>query len=179
MVGTVLVCVPSFVTFGIGSFLLLAGFVVSLVGVFKRGTVKWPSIVGIALSIIGGVVGVIVLVFTLIASIPTPDLPTAPSSSPAAEQPSGPPATGDSAGRPSPEALGKGYKIMINKGGYHQYDDKPEFLTCVGQHFYDSDLPVDVLRDLAEGVDNTTGAIRDQAIQIGTEALGECRSSTQ
>jgi hypothetical protein len=180
VLGTVLACIPSFVTFGIGSFVLLAAFVVSLIAVFKRGTVKWPSIVGIALSIIGGIIGAIVLTITIataFANIPVPDLPTAPSSTPAGEQPSDSPAPDDSEDRPSPEAIGEGYKVLINAGGYHQYDDNPEFFTCIGEHFYDSDVSDEVLRDLAQGVDNTTGAVKDHAVQVGLDATYECDPS--
>lgn len=179
VLGTILACIPSFVTFGIGSFVLLAAFVVSLIAVFKRGTVKWPSIVGIALSVVGGIVGIVVLLFTIaataIANIPDPptDLPTSATST----QPSDPPATGDSEGRPSPEAIGEGYKVLINAGGYHQYDDNPEFFTCIGEHFYDSDVSDEVLRDLAQGVDNTTGAVKDHAVQVGLDATYECDPS--
>ena len=179
VLGTILACIPSFVTFGIGSFVLLAAFVVSLIAVFKRGTVKWPSIVGIALSIIGGIIGAIVLTITIataLANIPVPDLPTAPSSSPA-DEPSDPPATGDSEGRPSPEAIGDGWKISLNAGGFHQYDDNPEFFACIGEYLYDSDLSDEVLSDIAQGVDNTTGAERDHAIQVGQDATYECDPS--
>ncbi|WP_292699699.1 DUF2510 domain-containing protein [Microbacterium sp. 69-10] len=181
VLGTVLVCIPNFVTFGIGSFVLLAAFVVSLIAVFKRGTVKWPSIVGIALSVVGGIVGVVVLLFTIaataIANIPDP--PTDLSTSATSTQPSDPPATGDSEGRPSAEAIGKGWKILINEGGFHQYDDNPEFFTCIGEHFYDSDVSDEVLRDVAQGVDNTTGAVKDHAVQVGLDATVECDASLQ
>ena len=179
VVGTVLACIPNVLTFAFACVVLLAAFVVSLIAVFQKGRAKWPSIAGMVLSVVGGIVGIVVLVITLataIANVPVPDLPTAPSSAPA-DEPSDPPATGDSESRPAPEAIGKGYKVMLNAGGYHQYDDDPEFFTCIGEYFFDSDLPDEVLRDLTQGVDNTTGAVRDQAIQIGEDATYECDPS--
>lgn len=180
VVGTVLACIPAVATFGIGVLVLLAAFVVSLIAVFRKNTAKWPSIVGMALSVIGGIVGAIVLVVTLAATalsqIPVPDLPTAPSTS---EQPSAPPATGDSEGRPSPDAIGAGWKLMLNEGGYHQYDDNPEFFQCIGQYFYDSDLSDELLRDAVLGVDNTTGQEREHAIQVGEDATYACDPDLQ
>ncbi|BDZ39591.1 DUF2510 domain-containing protein [Microbacterium suwonense] len=53
VLGTILACIPMAITFVIGLLVLLAGFVVSLIAVFKKNTIKWPSITGIVLSIVG------------------------------------------------------------------------------------------------------------------------------
>ena len=177
VLGAALACTPLLITFVLGALVLIAAFIVSLVAVFRKNTAKWPSIVGICLSIIGGIVGAIVFTAVVIFTLTTAIIDAASSPFPTStfsEQPSDPPATGDSTGRPSPEAIGKGYKVMLNAGGDHQFDDDPEFFTCVGGYFYDSDLPDDVLLDLAQGLDSTTGTVREHAIQIGLDATSEC-----
>lgn len=179
VLGTVLACIPNFVTFGIAAFVLLAAFVVSLIAVFKRGTVKWPSIVGIALSIVGGIIGVIVLTITIataIANIPVPDLPTAPSSTPAGE-PSEPPATGDSDGRPSADAIGKGLVIGLQgEPGFEEFTT-PEASACIGQHLYDSDLSDALLSHVAAGeviTEETAGDEADAFESVLIDAGTQC-----
>lgn len=166
VLGTILACIPTAVTFWIGAVVLLAAFVVSLVAVFQKGTAKWPSIVGMVLSVVGGIIGVIVLVFTLltaIANVPVPDLPTAPSSTPLGEQPSDPPATGDSQGRPSVEAIGAGMLIGLkDEGGIDEFKT-PEANACIAQALYDSDLSDALLRHVAAGEVITAEIAGDEA----------------
>ncbi|MDT0156132.1 DUF2510 domain-containing protein [Microbacterium sp. ARD32] len=176
VVGTVLACIPNVLTFAIACVVLLAAFVVSLIAVFQKGTAKWPSITGMALAVVGGIIGIVVLVVTLataIAKIPMPPLPTDFPSSPGIEQPSDPPADGQSDGRPSPEEIAHGVEQLAHEGGVTDYDDKPDFYPCVGQYLYDSDLSDEALRATAAGED-LDGAEREKAIQIGVEATVEC-----
>lgn len=180
VVGTVLACIPNVLTFAFACVVLLAAFVVSLIAVFQKGRAKWPSIAGMVLSVVGGIVGIVVLVITLataISHIPVPTLPSDFPTSPTSEQPSDPPATGDSEGRPSPEAIGQGWKTMLNAGGYHQYDDDPEFFTCIGEHLYASDLSDEMLRDAALAESNVADADWDHAFEVGQKATYECDPS--
>lgn len=148
VVGTILACIPTAVTFGIGIAVLVAAFVVSLIAVFKKNTAKWPSIVGIILSIVGGVIGGIVFAVVLLVgfantvneNLPT-EIPTSVSSEPADE----------SAERPSPEELAEGFLIITEEEmGLDEYRT-PEAAACMGQFYYDSDLPVEILQRVADG----------------------------
>ncbi|WP_433586782.1 hypothetical protein [Microbacterium hydrocarbonoxydans] len=51
VLGTVLACIPA--VFGIGVVVLVAAFVVSFIGLFRKGAAKWPSIVGLRLVVAG------------------------------------------------------------------------------------------------------------------------------
>lgn len=176
VLGTVLVCIPTFVTFGIGSVVLLAALVVSLIAVFKKGTVKWPPIVGIALSVVGGIVGVVVLAITIataVAGFPVPSSPTDLPTSATSEQPSDPPSVDDGEGRPAPEAIGEGFKTLLHDAGITDYDDKPEFFSCIGQYLYDSDMSDEALWSTVDAED-LTGPEREEAIQIGIQGTLTC-----
>lgn len=171
VLGTILACIP--VVFGIGVVLLLAGFVVSLIGLFTKGAAKWPSIVGMILSIVGGVIGVVVLVVTLLANAPAP-IDTAPATSvpsPSAE-PSDP-STDASDSRPSPEEIAEEFAATIRAGGVTTYDDMPEFYPCVGQFLYDSDLSDEALRLIIVG-DDPPESERAAAEKAITDAVLTC-----
>lgn len=175
VLGTVLACIPSVATFWIGALVLLAAFVVSLIAVFQKGAAKWPSIVGMVLSIVGGVIGGIVLVFTLltaIANVPTPNLPTDLPTS-ATSDPSDPPAVDDGDGRPSAEAIGEGIRTIFRTDGETSQDDNPEFFPCLGQVFYDSDLSDQALRTIAAAGD-VTGPERSRVAEVTVEGIGIC-----
>lgn len=165
VLGTVLACIPNLLTFWIGAVVLLAAFVVSLVAVFQKNTTKWPSIVGMVLSIVGGIVGVIVLVFTLLTSIadlPSPNLPTDLPTS-ASSEPSDPPATDDSEGRPSPEAIAEGLVIGLkDEAGIEEFTT-PEAAACIGQYMYDSDVSDALLQHVAAGEVITEEVAGDEA----------------
>lgn len=59
VVGTVLAFFPF--TFAVALVILFAAFVVSLIGLFKKHTVKWPAITGMVLPPIGAVAGLVVV----------------------------------------------------------------------------------------------------------------------
>ncbi|WP_235281411.1 hypothetical protein [Microbacterium hydrocarbonoxydans] len=121
VLGTVLACIPA--VFGVGVAVLLIGFVVSLVGLFRRGTAKWPSIVGMVLAVVGGAIGTIVLVVSLLANLPSPTDPAIPTDAPSTstQQPTDTPTA--SAGRPSPEEIADGFAAGVRAGGVTEYDD--------------------------------------------------------
>lgn len=192
VLGTVLACIPTGVTFPIGLVLLLAAFVVSLVAVFQKGTKKWPSVTGIILSVVGGIVGSIVFVLVLWFGItttvdqldPAPltseqptEEPPQPSEEPTDEAPEEPSANDDADDeRPSPEAIGEGLQAILTNAGIVDYDDVPGFFVCAGEYHYGSELSDESLRALAAGED-VTGPERDLAIQVAYDATGECDPS--
>ena len=168
VLGTVLACVP--VVFGIGVVVLLAAFVVSLIGLFKKNAAKWPSIVGMVISVVGGVIGVIVLVVSLVANVPGPidtapgtDAPPSSAEPSESSEPSDPPSD-SSEGRPTPAEIAEGFAALAQADGVTTYDDMPEFYPCMGQYFYDSDLSDESLQLIADAQD-VTGPERDAAIQ--------------
>lgn len=182
VLGTILACIPFAVTFIIGLVVLLAAFVVSLVAVFKKNTKKWPSIVGIVLSIVGGVIGTIVFTTVLLISIAgtvnehlSTDFPTSTSS----EQPTDG-SSDDGSGRPSPEAIGEGYVANL-EGVTDLYEfTTPEAAACIGQRLYDSDLPDELLQRVASGEvitkESVDPQVADQLEQVLTEAGFACVS---
>lgn len=193
VLGTVLACIPTVVTFPIGLVLLLAAFVVSLVAVCQKGAKKWPSITGLILSVVGGIVGSIVFATVLWFGItttvdqldPAPltseqptEEPPLPTEEPTDEAPEEPPADGDGDddSRPSPEAIGEGLETIAHSGGMFEYDEVPGYFTCVGQYYYDSDLSDESLQGLAGG-DDVTESERDMGIQVAYDATGECDPS--
>lgn len=153
VVGTILACIPTVVTFGIGIVVLLAAFVLSLVAVFRKNTAKWPSIVGIILSVVGAVIGGIVLSVVLFVSLvnATSSFPTDFPTSITSEQPSDDPGVDASESRPSPEEIGEGY--VANLEGETDLDEfqTPEAAACIGQRLYDSALSDEVLQRIASG----------------------------
>lgn len=172
VLGTVLACIPA--AFGIGVVVLLAAFVVSLIGLFRKGAAKWPSIVGMILSVVGGIIGSIVLVVSLLASAPGPVDPIIPTDTPpssSSEQPS----TDPTAGRPSPEELSETILADLQRSGMHQYDDDPEWVACWGKYAYDSDLSDAALREYVETMD-VVGEERELMKTVSSDATVFCSS---
>ena len=170
VLGTVLACVP--VVFGVGVVVLLAGFVVSLVGLFRKGAVKWPSIVGMIVAVVGGAIGTVVLVVSLLANLAGPVDPTIPTDTPSTTSTESP-TTGTSEERPSPEEIADGFAAGVRAGGVTDYDDMPDFYPCVGRFLYDSDLSDETLQVIAAG-ETVTGSEREAVIQASYEATLTC-----
>lgn len=160
VLGTIVACIP--VVFGLGALLLLAGFVLSLIGLFTKNAAKWPSIVGMIVAFVGGVVGVIVLIVSLLAVAP-PVLPATPSESPTE--------MGES--RPTPAEIAEAVEEINQSNGLTTYDDMPEFYPCVGQFVYDSELSDDTVELLVAGADPLPEE-RDLAVQVIQEAVFTC-----
>jgi len=176
VVGTILACIPA--VFGVGVVVLLAGFVVSLVGLFRKGAAKWPSIVGMVLSVVGGIVGGIVFVVVLAASLAGPVDPVIPTDTPSStssEQPSDSPSTGPTEARPSPSQLSETILADLQRSGMHQYDDDPEWVACWGQYVYDSDLSDDALQEYVQTMD-VVGEERELMKTVSTDATVFCSS---
>lgn len=165
-VGTVLACIPAL--FGLGGVVLLAGFVVSLIGLFFKGAAKWPSIVGMVLSVLGGIIGGIVFLLLWTMSVAGPVDPVVPTSAPTSsstEQPS--------AARPSAAEIAEGFATLARADGITTYDDMPDFYPCVGDFLYESDLSDESLRLLADAQD-VTGPERDAVGETIVDATLAC-----
>ncbi|MDQ0614178.1 putative membrane protein [Microbacterium sp. W4I4] len=174
VLGTILACIPHVATFVIGLVVLLAAFVVSLIAVFKKNTKKWPSIVGIILSVVGGVIGSIVFTTVLLLNIAgtvhehlQTDAPTS------IEQPSESPGADASEGRPSPEAIGQGYVANLADEADLDEFKTPEAAACIGQHLYDSDLSDGLLQRVASGESITEESVEPQDAELLKKVLSE------
>ena len=80
--GTVLACIPLSWIALIGWFMLVAGFITSVISLFLKGR-KWPGITGLIVSIVGGILALILGFFFAIAAVSEAirDLPTPPPTS--------------------------------------------------------------------------------------------------
>lgn len=174
VLGTVLACIPA--VLGLGVVVLLAGFVVALMGLFRKGTVKWPSIVGMVLAVVGGAIGTIVLVVSLLMNLAGPvdsTIPTDTPSTTSTEQPSGTPTTGAGQREFTPEELGERFAATLRSAGNTSYDDMPDFYPCVGQFLYDSELSDETLHLITSAQDPLESE-RDAAEQVITDATLTC-----
>lgn len=175
VVGTVLACIP--LTFVIGLIALVAGFVVSLIGVFARNAAKWPSIVGMILSIVGGVVGTVVTLVIVAATLagpggsagPADPAPSAPTTQPAPSSPS----AGAGGDRPAPEEIALQVEQTFQSEGITNYDDMPDFYPCIGEELYASDISDETLQLVITGEDPPEDE-RDAAAQAIEDAIFAC-----
>lgn len=179
VLGTILVCIPTFATVIIGGVVLLAALVISMIAVFKKHTKKWPSIVGIVLSVVGGIIGAIMFGVVLFASLvitagqhlPTDAPITTPVPSPEVSEPAVEAPEPDA--RPASEELAAGVRMLLLDGGVTSYEDVPGFYDCAGQFFYDSTLSDEALQNVAAGVD-IVDEERQLAIDTAAEATLAC-----
>lgn len=172
VVGTILACIPPVLT-GIGFFLLFAAFVVSLIAIFMK-TKKWPAIVGLSLSVIGGIVGGAVLVFYFVsfANSMAEEFPSDFPSSLTSEEPSDEADGGTGEGRPSPDAIAAGFLEVMHSIEITDFDD-PAASACIGEYFYDSDLSDDALQTIAGGED-VYGSEASAVEEVTRNAIMEC-----
>jgi len=168
VVGTILACIPPFLA-GFGYLLLFAAFVVSLIAIFQKAK-KWPAIVGLALSIVGGILGGVMsfLFFVNMANDIASDLPSDFPTEITSDAP-----VDEAAGRPSPEEITAGYlAIMSGETGVEEFTE-PEVAACIGQYYYDSDLSDEVLQHIAGGED-IFGEGAEEVQQVTAEAATQC-----
>ena len=169
VLGTALACTPLLITFILGALVLIAAFIVSLVAVFRKNTAKWPSIVGICLSIICGIVGAIVFTAVVIFALTTAIIDAASSPFPTSAVsavPSDEPSADAGEQRPSPEAIGKGYVAGLRDAVDLEGFTTPEAQACIGQALYDSDLSDALLRHIAAGEVITEDVAGDEAATL-------------
>lgn len=178
VVGAIVSWVPPIM--GFGWVLLGIGFVLSIVSLFLRGA-KWPGIVGIALSIVAGIVSGIVL-FTIFlgyasthpgefdGSGPTPAASDAATTDPDTT-------TADAAGRPSAQEVADGFLVIMDAAGAKDQYTADEAL-CIGQHLVDSDVSTESLVNVANGRDIQSDATERQLVAQRTmEAVTACKTA--
>lgn len=159
VVGGIIACIPNFVTFGIGSFLLFAAFVVSIIALFIKNTAKWPGIVGLILSVVMGIVATIVLSVSFFVSYANDPWDSSydgySSEEPWAEESVEPSAPGDASGeRPTPEELATGLAEIAGTSEASGYTD--DLLLCLGEEFYASEMSDEALQTVADGTSDFT-----------------------
>lgn len=170
--GTVLACIPTPATFGVGVLVLLVAFVLALIAVLTKGASKTPAVLGLVLSIVGGLAGLIVLAWSL-SDDPAPNRQTAPATS----APSDPQTSDPSNKRPTAQEVADGFEKMVLADPVFRYNKSPEFYLCMGEGLVASDLSLETLQQIAEGVDVTTPE-RDRGIDIATDIGLECDEKT-
>lgn len=184
VLGTILACIPA--TFIFGVILLIAGFVVSLIGVFNAKAAKWPSIAGILLSVLGGVIGTAVTLAIIAASLAGPTSPsdttgappttsTESPTEPPTEETTEPPTGGATSQRPSPEEMAPRLEALAKEGGVVGYEEDPDFYPCMAQHLYESDVSDESLQLIIDGND-PLDAEREMAGDLIAEAGSSCLS---
>ncbi|MEU4017214.1 DUF2510 domain-containing protein [Microbacterium sp. NPDC028030] len=174
--GTILVFIP--VIGVVGFFLLAAGFIVSLISLFLKGK-KWPGITGLALSVVGTIIGVIVsFVFLFaVAQGVSNEIDDLPSSSPSVEA-TEPSDTGDADGtdqgvRPTSAEVAVGLAAILAAEDTDIYTE--EQITCLADLLVASELDNDALRAIAE----SDGTLTDVDAAYGfAEVLGDTEALT-
>lgn len=172
VLGTLLACIP--VTFVFGAVVLIAAFVVSLIGVFKKNAAKWPSIVGMVLSVIGGAIGTVVTLVIVAATLVGPTDSASPTVIPSpsiSEEPSSEPSLDEE--RPSADALGVAFLADLQRTGITDYDDDPEFISCWGEFVYASQLSDEALREYIDTL-TITGSEAELMTTVSTNATVSC-----
>ena len=155
VVGGIIACIPNLVTFGIGSFLLFAAFVVSIIALFIKNTAKWPGIVGLILSIVMGIVASIVLAVTFFASYADNSWNSSPSPYSSEEPwPEESTAPEGSAERPTPEELAPGLETIVADTGSSPFPD--DVIVCLSEEFYASEMSDEALQTVADGSSDFT-----------------------
>ncbi|SJN47403.1 Fe-S oxidoreductase [Microbacterium esteraromaticum] len=194
VLGTILACIPVLFLFIIGATALFAAFVVSLIAIFQKNTKKWPSITGVILAIVGGIIGSVVFAFTAffalantVTDFPS-DFPTSQTDDPfgddtddpfgdETDDPYGdetdaPIDEPDSAERPAPAEITAGFLEVMHSIDVSDYDD-PTISSCIGQFFYDSDLSNESLNIIAGGED-VYGAEGADVAEVTQDSLAAC-----
>lgn len=168
VVGTILACIP--VTFIFGLIVLFAALVVSIIALFQKNTAKWPSITGLILSIVGGIIGAVIFTATVLFAIGSA-VSELPSSSISPEESDAPSdgADGSGEGRPSSEEVADGIDEIIETTGMTG-ELTDEQITCYADYFIASDIPDETLWVIASGDDALTDG---DAVREFSEKLAE------
>lgn len=183
--GTILACIP--VTAIIGFVVLFAAFVVSLIAIFSKDTKKWPSITGLILSFVGGVIAAIVLAVVTFLAVGNAinDLPSAPvvteesfepdaTDEPFDEEPEAESDDPSATGRPSSDEVAVGLSEIIDATGMLDQFDETE-VTCYADYFVNSAMTDVDLWKVAEGTEVLTSDASAEFTEVFAEALMECR----
>lgn len=154
LLGIVLVCLP--IVSALGWLCLFAAVVLAIIAFFLKGK-KWPAIVGLGLSVVGAIVGVIMLVVFGLAFFATIVDEYEPQSS-ATTSPYDTDDDGDTdnydadtAGRPTAAEVAEGLATVVSSSGAAGYTD--EHLLCFAEEFVASDMSDETLQEIASGKD--------------------------
>lgn len=174
VIGGIIACIPNFVTFGIGSFLLFAAFVVSIIALFIKNTAKWPGIVGLILSVVMGIVATIVLSVTLFATYAGSAWDSAfdpySSDEPWVDESLDP---SDPGARPAAEEVAVGLEEIMFQQQEMEYPEG--MLICLSEELVASDMSDASLQQIADGDPALTDP--DDAMEFGstlTDAASAC-----
>jgi hypothetical protein len=167
--GAIVACIPFVI--GLGWALLAAGFIMSIIALVMKGA-KWPGIVGLAVSVVGSIASVVILVVIGIGvamnELQTVADPT-PSSHVTTEDPVD---ESDAAGRPTAAELSVGLTAIIEATGVDGYT--PEILACVSEQLVGSELSDDTLQSIAAGDDPAVDAEGEDITTVFGEAIANC-----
>lgn len=178
LLGTIFACTLNPVLFLIGFILLFAGFVVSIIGLFKKNTAKWTSIVGMILSFIGAGIGIFVLMIGLaVSTLSDGEIPTSPDA-PSVTEPgdvNASPEETDSSNtdRPSPDVIATEFQKLAAAGGVDNYEELPSFYPCIGEELYNSTVSDETLWTIIQGGDPPESEYDDTA-EILQNAIFTC-----
>lgn len=174
VIGTILACIPAI--FVIGVLVLITAFVVSLVALFKKDTAKWPSIVGLAVSVIGGLVASVVFIVALAGSLSenANQTPSANTPSSSVEQQTESTETDTTSKRPSIDEISEKIPVLSAEDGITGYENIPNFYPCVSKELYNSDLSDESLQLIIDGEDPL-----DSERTLGREAIGDAVSTCE
>lgn len=185
VIGGIIGCIPTIPTFGVGAFLLFAAFVVSIIALFIKNTVKWPGIVGLILSTVMGIVAAVVLSVTLFAGYAqTVDWDSV--GSPSASDPftddtddtgatpdDAPDDTGATGDRPDAAAVAEGLAVFLDVQDSDEFTESA--MLCVAQAVVDSDLSDASVQQIAAGDPELSDP--DELMEFGsalTDAASSC-----
>ena len=180
IVGFILACIPTIVTTTIGLVVLGIALILSIIALVVKGK-KWPGITGLILSIVGGVIGVIMIgVAIFIAAAPqiADEIEKAEASASAAPTESSTPADESSdaaSGRPTSEEMAVGIRQILDDADISdQYSD--DAVACIADDFVASDLDDETLQTLASGTD-IYGSGAQEVGEVMTKAATKCLSA--
>jgi hypothetical protein len=170
VLGTILACIPIWFTLIPGLVILFAALVISTIAVFRKNTRKWPAITGIALSVVGGIIGIAVAIIMLFVTTMTAVVTNLPTTFPTPMSTDDP---GAQAGRPLPEQITAGFLLLVADQEDIEAYTEPGVAACIGEHLYDSALSDEILWDIA-----TATPLDDEALpaveQASNDAADAC-----
>ncbi|MGF6823303.1 putative integral membrane protein [Microbacterium sp. ZKA21] len=170
--GFLLACIPPTVI--VGLILLPIGLILSIVALFMKGA-KWPAITGLILAVVGGIIGTVVLVVSIVAvgvQAIEEISDTTVSSSPQDEADDSDDASDDAAesgARPTVDELEDGIEAYLVATGVEDTFTDAQ-LTCLAEAFVASDTDDATLRAIVEADGDFTDV---EAAQAFATLLGE------
>lgn len=164
--GFILACIPATVI--IGLVLLPIALILSIVALFMKGA-KWPAITGLILAVVGGIIGTIVLIVTLVAVGVQAYEEISDSTSSSAPQDETDDDASASGTRPTVDEVEDGIEAYLEATGAEgSYTDAQ--VTCFAEAFVASDTDDATLRAIVEADGDFTDL---EAAEAFATLLGE------